>query len=143
MTQSWKKRINHGIPGRMILVSGRCAVLALRSVSSRISGERSIVIRSVSPKCSAQGHCRSSIERSINAGPTHPCNFHVVGEQFDTVYLGAPPTTPMRGVQTWDVPPGGGMCFELLCDVAGEFPFANHGFGHGQKGGVGFLVVEP
>ncbi|MEO8577344.1 MAG: multicopper oxidase domain-containing protein [Gemmatimonadales bacterium] len=79
----------------------------------------------------------------VNAGPTHQCNFHVVGEQFDTVYLGAPPGTPVRGVQTWDVPPGGGMCFELLCDVPGEFPFVNHGFGHGQKGGVGFLVVEP
>ena len=78
----------------------------------------------------------------VNAGPTHPCNFHVVGEQFDTMYLGAPPGNPIRGVQTWDVPPGGGMCFELLCDVPGEFPFVNHGFGHGQKGGVGFLVVE-
>ena len=78
----------------------------------------------------------------VNAGPTHPCNFHVVGEQFDTVYLGAPPGSPVRGVQTWDVPPGGGMCFELQCDVAGEFPFVNHGFGHGQKGGIGILVVE-
>ena len=79
----------------------------------------------------------------VNAGPTHPCNFHVVGEQFDTTYLGAPPLTPMRGVQTWSVAPGGGMVFELLCDVAGEFPFVNHGFGHGQKGAIGFLVVEP
>jgi nitrite reductase (NO-forming) len=78
----------------------------------------------------------------VNAGPTHPCNFHVVGEQFDTVYLGAPPANPIRGVQTWDVPPGGGMCFELVCDVAGEFPFVNHGFGHGQKGAIGFLIVE-
>ena len=78
----------------------------------------------------------------VNAGPTHPCNFHVVGEQFDTVYLGAPPGSPVHGVQTWDVAPGGGMCFELQCDVAGEFPFVNHGFGHGQKGGIGILVVE-
>jgi nitrite reductase (NO-forming) len=78
----------------------------------------------------------------VNAGPTHPCNFHVVGEQFDTVYLGAPPGNSIRGVQTWDVAPGGGMCFELLCDVRGEFPFVNHGFGHGQKGSIGFLVVE-
>lgn len=77
----------------------------------------------------------------VNAGPTHPCNFHVVGEQFDTVYLGSPPGSAIRGVQTWDVAPGGGMCFELLCDVPGEFPFVNHGFGHGQKGGIGILVV--
>jgi nitrite reductase (NO-forming) len=79
----------------------------------------------------------------VNCGPTHPCAFHVVGEQFDTMYLGAPPGSPIRGVQTWDVPAGGGMCFELVCDIPGEFPFVNHGFGHGQKGAVGFLVVEP
>jgi nitrite reductase (NO-forming) len=75
-------------------------------------------------------------------GPQHPCNFHVVGEQFDTVYPGAPPGTPIRGVQTFAVPPGGGMCFELVCDVPGEFPFVNHGFGHGQKGAIGILVVD-
>lgn len=79
----------------------------------------------------------------VDAGPTHPCQFHVVGEQFDTVYLGAPPGTPIRGVQTFSVPAGGGMCFELVCDTPGEFPFVNHGFGHGQKGAIGFLVVEP
>jgi nitrite reductase (NO-forming) len=78
----------------------------------------------------------------VSAGPSHPCNFHVVGEQFDTVYLGAPPGTPLRGVQTFTVPPGGGMVFELVCDVPGEFPFVNHGFGHGQKGAIGILEVE-
>ena len=46
------------------------------------------------------------------------------------------------GVQTFAVPPGGGMVFELVCDIAGEFPFVNHGFGHGQKGAIGILVVE-
>jgi nitrite reductase (NO-forming) len=79
----------------------------------------------------------------VSAGPTHPSHFHVVGEQFDTMYLGAPPGTPIRGVQTFSVPAGGGMCFELVCDVAGEFPFVNHGFGHGQKGAIGILLVEP
>ena len=79
----------------------------------------------------------------VDAGPTHPCHFHVVGEQFDTVYLGAPPASAIRGVQTFSVSAGGGMCFELVCDVPGEFPFVNHGFGHGQKGAIGFLVVEP
>ena len=78
----------------------------------------------------------------VDAGPTHPCHFHVVGEQFDTVYLGAPPGTPLRGVQTFSVPAGGGMVFDLICDIPGEFPFVNHGFGHGQKGAIGILVVE-
>jgi nitrite reductase (NO-forming) len=78
----------------------------------------------------------------VSAGPSHPCNFHVVGEQFDTVYLASPPGGALRGVQTFSVPPGGGMVFELVCDVPGEFPFVNHGFGHGQKGAIGFLDVE-
>jgi nitrite reductase (NO-forming) len=78
----------------------------------------------------------------VSAGPSHPCNFHVVGEQFDTVYLGSPPANSIRGVQTFTVPPGGGIVYELVCDVAGEFPFVNHGFGHGQKGAIGLLVVE-
>lgn len=78
----------------------------------------------------------------VNAGPTHPCNFHVVGEQFDKVYLGSPPGMPVQGIQTWAVPPGSGTCFELVCDVPGEFPFVNHGFGHGQKGSIGILAVE-
>jgi nitrite reductase (NO-forming) len=78
----------------------------------------------------------------VSAGPSHPCNFHMVGEQFDTVYLGSPPGNSIRGVQTFTVPPGGGIVYELVCDVAGEFPFVNHGFGHGQKGAIGLLVVE-
>jgi nitrite reductase (NO-forming) len=78
----------------------------------------------------------------VSAGPSHPCHFHVVGEQFDNVWLGAPPSNPLRGVQTFSVPPGGGMIFDFLADVTGEFPFVNHGFGHGQKGAIGFLIVE-
>lgn len=78
----------------------------------------------------------------VSAGPTHPCFFHVVGQQFEAVYLGAPPENAMRGIQTFSVPPGGGMIFEFTAELAGEFPFVNHGFGHGQKGATGLLVVE-
>ncbi len=78
----------------------------------------------------------------VNAGPTHACSFHVVGEQFDTVYLGTPPNNAIHGVQTFGVVAGGGMCFELVCDVPGEFPVVNHAFGHGQKGAIGYLVVD-
>ncbi len=78
----------------------------------------------------------------VSAGPTHPCAFHVVGEQFDTVYLGSPPGSAIHGVQTFNVPAGGGMVFEFVADIPGEFPIVNHGFGHGQKGAIGFLLVE-
>lgn len=78
----------------------------------------------------------------VAAGPTAGCAFHIVGEQFDTVYIAAPPANPLRGVQTFEVAAGGGMIFELMADVPGEFPFVNHAFGHGQKGAIGLLVVE-
>lgn len=78
----------------------------------------------------------------VVAGPTVSCGFHVVGEQFDTVYLGAPPGNAIHGVQTFSVPAGGGMIFELIADVAGEFVFVNHSFGHGQKGAMGTLIVD-
>jgi nitrite reductase (NO-forming) len=78
----------------------------------------------------------------VNAGPTAPCSFHIVGEQFDTVYLGAPPGNAIHGVQTFNVPAGAGMIFELQADIVGEFVFVNHAFGHGQKGAIGTLIVE-
>ncbi len=79
----------------------------------------------------------------VSAGPTHECFFHVVGQQFETVYLGSPPENALHGIQTFSVPPGGGMIFEFTADLVGAFPFVNHGFGHGQKGATGLLVVEP
>lgn len=79
----------------------------------------------------------------VSAGPTLSSAFHIVGEQFEKVYLGAPPGSAIEGVQTFAVPAGGGLCFELVCDIPGEFPFVNHAFGHGQKGAIGYLVVEP
>lgn len=79
----------------------------------------------------------------VNAGPSLGCAFHVVGEQFDVVYLAAPPSGALHGVQTFSVPPGGGMIFELMADIPGTFTFVNHAFGHGQKGAMGHLVVHP
>ncbi len=78
----------------------------------------------------------------VNAGPTLTSAFHIVGEQFDTVYLGAPPDSAIHGVQTFNVPPGGGMVFELEADVVGSFPFVNHAFAYTEKGAVGILEVD-
>lgn len=77
----------------------------------------------------------------VVAGPNLPCGFHVVGEQFNTVYLGAPPESAIHGVQTFSVTAGGGMVFELVADIPGEFSFVNHSLGHGQKGATGMLIV--
>jgi nitrite reductase (NO-forming) len=78
----------------------------------------------------------------VNAGPTLTCAFHAVGEQFDTVYLGAPPESAIHGVQTFNVPPGGGMVFEIEADVVGSFPVVNHSFAYTETGAVALLQVD-
>ena len=78
----------------------------------------------------------------VNVGPTLSSAFHVVGEQFDTVYLGAPPDNAIHGVQTFNVAPGGGMIFELEADVVGSFPVVTHAFAYTEKGAVAILQVE-
>ena len=77
----------------------------------------------------------------ISAGPTHQCAFHVVGEQFDRVYLGAPPEVPIRGAQTFAVPAGGGDGVRTRLRHPGENSRSSI-TAHGQKGAIGFLVVE-
>lgn len=78
----------------------------------------------------------------VNAGPTQDCSFHLVGDIFDTVYLGAPPGNTITGVQTFMVPAGGGMIFEFMAETPGTYTFVNHKSGHGDKGARGVLVVE-
>lgn len=78
----------------------------------------------------------------VNAGPSLPCAFHVIGQQFETVYLGEPPNNAIHGVQTFEVAPGGGMVFDVMCDIPGEFNFLNHAAAYAQKGAMGTLKVE-
>ena len=58
------------------------------------------------------------------------------------VYLGAPPNSAIHGVQTYSVPAGGGMIFEMQANEPGEYVFVHRSFGHGQKGAIGTLVVD-
>lgn len=78
----------------------------------------------------------------VNAGPRRECAFHIIGQQFDTVYPAAPPEGALHGLQTYAVPPGGGAIFDLQADQAGTFPFVNHDVGHGDSGAIGLLDVR-
>jgi nitrite reductase (NO-forming) len=72
----------------------------------------------------------------VNAGPNRISSFHVVGAIFDKVYgdgFGA----PMLGLQTWNVPVGGGAVFELRLAEYGQYPFVTHAFADATKGAVG------
>ena len=77
----------------------------------------------------------------VNAGPNRISSFHVVGVVFDRVYEGSPPANPTVGVQTMDIPVGGGSIFELRLREPGDYPFVTHAFADATKGAVGVLRV--
>lgn len=78
----------------------------------------------------------------MNAGPTLTNAFHVIGALFDHVYPDGNPTSPMNGIQTWNVPPGGGAMFELRVPDEGLYPFVTHSFAYTGLGSVGVIKVD-
>lgn len=80
----------------------------------------------------------------VNAGPAHASAFHVVGTIFDTVYLDGNPKNKLEGMQTVNIPPGGGAIVEFTIKEPGKYPFVTHSFGDASKGAVGILeVTDP
>jgi nitrite reductase (NO-forming) len=79
----------------------------------------------------------------VDAGPSLTTAFHVVGTIFDTVYPNGDmnPGHVQNGVQTVDVPAGGGAVFEVKIDEPGLYPFVSHAFAHVDLGQVGLLKV--
>lgn len=79
----------------------------------------------------------------VDAGPSLTTAFHVVGTIFDTVYPNGDmnPEHVQNGVQTVDVPAGGGAVFEVEIDEPGLYPFVSHAFAHVDLGQVGLLKV--
>ncbi|HEU5171488.1 MAG TPA: multicopper oxidase domain-containing protein, partial [Gemmatimonadales bacterium] len=75
----------------------------------------------------------------VNAGPNRISSFHVVGAIFERVYVDGVLGRPLQGVQTVDVPVGGGAIFELRLAEPGTYPFVTHAFADATKGGVGML----
>jgi nitrite reductase (NO-forming) len=75
----------------------------------------------------------------VNAGPNRISSFHVVGGIFSQVFQDASSTTPLKGVQTVNVPVGGGAIFETRLREPGDYPFVTHAFADATKGGVGVL----
>ncbi len=51
-------------------------------------------------------------------------------------------TGPLRGVQTVNVPVGGGSIFELRLAEPGDYPFVTHAFADATKGAVGVLRAQ-
>ncbi|HZI73247.1 MAG TPA: hypothetical protein VFD73_04330, partial [Gemmatimonadales bacterium] len=75
----------------------------------------------------------------VNAGPNRISSFHVVGAIFERVFQDGSQASPLVGVQTVNVPVGGGSIFELRLRQSGDYPFVTHAFADATKGGVGVL----
>lgn len=73
----------------------------------------------------------------VNAGPNRSSAFHVVGGIFERVFEGGSQANPLVGVQTAEVPVGGGAIVELRLREPGDYPFVTHAFADATKGGVG------
>jgi uncharacterized cupredoxin-like copper-binding protein len=77
----------------------------------------------------------------MNAGPTLTNAFHVIGALFDHVYPDGNPTTPLNGLQTYNVAPGAGAMFEFSIPDAGLYPFVTHSFAFTGRGSVGVIKI--
>jgi nitrite reductase (NO-forming) len=77
----------------------------------------------------------------VAAGPSLDVDFHVVGTIFDRAYVNGDMTQPQRGVQTVEVPAGGGAVFDVRIPDEGIYPFVSHSFAAVDLGQVGLLKV--
>lgn len=80
----------------------------------------------------------------VNAGPNRISSLHVVGGIFERVFVDGSRTNALTGVQTVNVPVGGGATFELRLREPGDYPMVTHAFADASKGAVGILrAVAP
>ncbi|HET7683872.1 MAG TPA: multicopper oxidase domain-containing protein [Marmoricola sp.] len=85
----------------------------------------------------------------LDAGPNRPSSFHVVGEQFDTVwsegsYLLGPDRGRQRGgAQVLPLLPAQGGFVELEFSEPGTYPFVSHLMVDAERGAHGTFRVRP
>ena len=79
----------------------------------------------------------------VDAGPSLTTAFHIVGTILNKAYPDGDmtPGHELTGIQTSDVPAGGGAVFEVKIDQPGLYPFVSHSFASVDMGQVGLLKV--
>lgn len=75
----------------------------------------------------------------VNAGPNDTSAFHVVGAILNKVYPDGNPANALSGMQTYNVPPGGGVMVELTVPDEGLYPIVTHSFADASKGALALL----
>ncbi|MEV0900468.1 multicopper oxidase domain-containing protein [Actinoplanes sp. NPDC049802] len=82
----------------------------------------------------------------LDAGPSRSSSFHVVGTQFDTVYLEGRrvlgPDDP-GGAQVLQLGPASGGYVEAVLPEAGHYPFVSHAMVDAERGARGVIEVGP
>lgn len=78
----------------------------------------------------------------VNGGPNKISNFHIIGQIFDKVAVGALRTGVMNE-ETMAVTPGSAAMFELDAFVPGRYLLVDHALFRVPKGAGGFLDVAP
>lgn len=76
----------------------------------------------------------------LDAGPNEPLAFHVVGEQFDTVWTEGV-NTGTTGAQVLPLQSAQGGFVEFVAGEPGRYPFVNHAMSLGEKGAQGVFEV--
>jgi nitrite reductase (NO-forming) len=77
----------------------------------------------------------------VAAGPSLDVDFHVVGTLLDRAWVNQDLSHVQRGVQTVEVPAGGGAVFDVKIGDPGLYPFVSHSFASVDLGQVGLLKV--
>ena len=72
----------------------------------------------------------------LNAGPSLPSYFHVIGSVFDRVWVEG---DDRRHAQTMSLGPAEGGFVELTLEREGTYPFVTHAFGDMARGAIGAL----
>ena len=76
-----------------------------------------------------------------NAGPTIFSAFHVIGTLFVAAYADGNPANKQVGMQTVNIPPGGGYTVEMRIPEEGLYPFVTHSFAYAGMGAAGVIKV--
>jgi nitrite reductase (NO-forming) len=79
----------------------------------------------------------------VDAGPSLPSAFHVVGAIFQSVYPDGDPAHALSGVSTYTVAPGEGVVFDLTIPDPGRYTFVDHAMRNMMLGAAGVLNVTP
>lgn len=78
-----------------------------------------------------------------NIGPNSVSSFHIIGEIFDSVYVGGGIGGPIsKNIQTTLVPSAGATIVDFKVDYPGSYVLVDHSIYRVAKGAIGHLMVE-